>query len=126
MFVQTRLSFSQQSHNSLLAGRRAIVPGALSIGAVCTLLQLAYNEAGIIRLQYISGLNRSRTLPTPTTLSAPSLSMSDRFLALLGLKPVTDEEYIAKVKTTRDGYLKRIAELEQQVAVEAQAENKSS
>ncbi|RDB22273.1 hypothetical protein Hypma_010602 [Hypsizygus marmoreus] len=109
------------------SGPRAIVPGALTIGAVCTLLQLAYNEIGITRLRYVSGLNG--TLSVPKSSSPPSKSLSQRFLGLLGLQAVTDEEYLAKMKTTRDSHVKRIAELERQIQqeqVKDSEENKSS
>ncbi|KAF8077661.1 hypothetical protein FPV67DRAFT_1684285 [Lyophyllum atratum] len=97
------------------SGPRAILPGALTIGALCTLLQLAYNEASITRLRYVSGLNVS----TPATPAAPpSKPLFERFLTLFGVQPVTDEQYVEKMKKTRDGHLKRIAELEQQLALE--------
>ncbi|KAF5386664.1 hypothetical protein D9615_001564 [Tricholomella constricta] len=96
------------------SGPRAILPGALTIGALCTLLQLAYNEAGIMRLRYVSGLNVS----TPVTPPPPSKSLSERFLTMFGVQQVTDEQYVEKLKATREAHLKRIAELEQQLARE--------
>lgn len=97
------------------AGSRAIFPGALTIGAICTLLQVAYNEAGIVRLRYIYGL---QTLKPATPIGPPAKSLSDRFLDILGVQVVTEDEYLKKMKLTRDAHLKRIAELEQQLAVE--------
>lgn len=104
------------------SGTRAFLPGALTIGALCTLLQLAYNEVGITRLRYISGLKDSASA-RPS--APPSKPLTERFLSLLGVKQVTDEQHIAKLKATRDGHLKRIAELEQQLATE-KAKNDST
>jgi len=103
--------------NFLSAGRRAIIPGSLSIGAICTLLQLAFNELSITRLKYISNSGRTVALPEVST-NPPSKSTSEHILAFLGMKEVTDEEYLEKMKKKREGYLKEIAELEQQLARE--------
>ncbi|KAG5642877.1 hypothetical protein DXG03_001919 [Asterophora parasitica] len=97
------------------AGPRAILPGALTIGAACTLLQLAFNEAAITRVKYISGLSVSAPVKPATP---PSKPLFERFLGMFGLQPVTDEQYVEKLKATRDGHLKRIAELEQQIETE--------
>jgi hypothetical protein len=99
------------------AGRRAVMPGALTIGAVCTLLQLGYNEFGILRLRYLSNLNGPLSVPKESNPPV-SKSSSERLMSFLGMKPVTDEEYIQKLKIKRDGYLKQIAELEQKLAAE--------
>ncbi|GLB34659.1 hypothetical protein LshimejAT787_0202240 [Lyophyllum shimeji] len=99
------------------SGRKAVVPGALTVGALCTLLQLAYNEAGVIRLRYISGLNEPARA---TSSTSPSKSLGERFLGLFGVRQVTDEQYLVKLKATRDAHLTRIAELEQQLATEKQ------
>ncbi|KAG6817794.1 hypothetical protein H0H87_003202 [Tephrocybe sp. NHM501043] len=99
------------------SGPRAILPGALTISAACTLLQILYNEASISRLRYISGLkNKSPAVEAP---AAPPIKPTlERFLSFIGVRQVTDQQYIDKMKATRDMHLKRIAELEQQIAVE--------
>ncbi|KAG6820854.1 hypothetical protein H0H93_010681 [Arthromyces matolae] len=107
------------------SGPRAILPGALSIGAVCTLLQLAYNEATISRLRYISGLQGKNAPEHKTSEATPAKPALQRFLNLIGVTQVTEEQYLEKMKVKRDGYLKRIAELEQQLATE-EAEKKET
>ncbi|KAG5649723.1 hypothetical protein H0H81_002367 [Sphagnurus paluster] len=97
------------------SGPRAVLPGALTIGALCTILQMAYNEAGIIRLRFISS---SLKVPTPVTASSPKKPVMERFLDWVGVHQVTDEEYIAKMKATRAKHLARIAELEEQLAAD--------
>ena len=117
MYVYFLSLFLISSFSNLSAGRRAIIPGSLSIGAICTLLQLAFNELSITRLKYLS--NSSKTVALPETLTGPSSkSMSEHILAFLGMEKVTDEEYLEKMKQKREGYLKQIAELEQQLARE--------
>jgi hypothetical protein len=41
-----------------LAGARAILPGAIVVGAASTILQCGYNELSIMRLRYVSNLRR--------------------------------------------------------------------
>ena len=45
----------------------------------------------------------------------PSGSVFQQLLKLVGLVPVSDEEYLTKLKRTREVYLKRMVELEKQV-----------
>ncbi|KAH0583535.1 hypothetical protein H2248_009162 [Termitomyces sp. 'cryptogamus'] len=107
------------------SGPRAILPGMLTIGAVCTLLQLAYNEATVSRLRYISGLKvKAPANEAPAAPAPRSKTASERFLTLIGVHQVTEEEYLEKMKATRDRHLRRIAELEQQLATE-KAQEKS-
>ncbi|KAG6861542.1 hypothetical protein C0995_015275 [Termitomyces sp. Mi166 len=108
------------------SGPRAILPGMLTIGAVCTLLQLVYNEASVSRLRYISGLKvKAPANEAPATPAIRTKTASERFLTLIGIHQVTEEEYLEKMKATRDSHLRRIAELEQQLAAEkAQEESK--
>ena len=40
-------------------------------------------------------------------------SFSERIFALLGVKRVSDEEYLKRLKQERDGYLERIQDLEE-------------
>lgn len=105
--------------DQISAGRQAILPGMLFFGAACTLLQLIYNEATITRLRYISGLKinapPNETHATPGTRSK---TVSERFLNMIGIHQVTEEEYLEKMKVTRDRHLRRIEELEQQLAAE--------
>lgn len=106
----------------------------MTTGALlCTLLQLAYNELGVMRLNYISKKlqspmktearsNLSISQPVPaatseTSLSSPSVERvpwTDRVFSLFGLQKVSDEEYLARLKRDRDAHLRRIAELEKE------------
>lgn len=43
------------------------------------------------------------------------------FLGALGVRVMSDNEYLDKMRRTRDGYLKRIAQLEVQVEEEKRA-----
>ena len=43
-----------------------------------------------------------------------STPLSERLLALIGVKKMSDEEYLERLRKRRDGYLKRIEELEEQ------------
>lgn len=89
---------------------------------------MAYNELGVARLRYISRLNEESSLPTSTPAPASHVSspisqktaksFSEKILTTLGLQPVSDEEYLAKMKKTREMYVKRIVELEAQLEIE--------
>lgn len=104
------------------SGPRAVLPGALTAGAICTGLQLAYNELGILRLKYISRhANHSHSTPPPTPTVVPML---ERILISFGMQPISDEEYLRKLKNTRDKHLKRIEQLEQQLEAEKTTEQK--
>ena len=52
----------------------------------------------------------------------PSGSVFQQVLKVFGLAPVSDEEYLAKLKKTREVYLKRMAELEKQVEEDKDAQ----
>ena len=119
-------------HNELeslcLAGRTAIVPGLLMGTAVAATLQYTYNEINLSRLRFISKLNQeSRTavskpvIRPQNTPSNPELTENwmDVFLKAIGMTPITDEEYVVKMKKTREVYLKRIHELEMQLETES-------
>ncbi|KAG6876464.1 hypothetical protein C0993_002854, partial [Termitomyces sp. T159_Od127] len=79
------------------------------------------------RLRYISDLKvKASTNETHAKPETRSKTMTERFLATIGIHQVTEEEYLEKMKATRDSHLKRIEELEQQLAAEkAQEKSKS-
>jgi hypothetical protein len=98
------------------------LPGALTAGAICTLLQLAYNELGILRLKYVSRYP-SPVQPLhhpPPVAVVPQKHTLERILITLGMRSLSDEEYLRKLKTTRDIHLKRIEELELERQLEAE------
>ncbi|KAF9479304.1 hypothetical protein BDN70DRAFT_700289 [Pholiota conissans] len=109
------------------SGRVGIIPG-LWMGAVAgSLIQYGVNEMNIMRLRYIAKLHQeNRTaVEKPTVKPRQEIQIRDStttwmdtFLRGIGLEPITDDEYISKMKKTRDVYLKRIAELETQLEKE--------
>lgn len=95
---------------------------------VAAILQYSYNEINLSRLRYISKLKQENRTAVPKPVikprnSPPSLEPTETwmevFLKTIGMTPVTDEEYIAKMKKTRNVYLKRIHELEVQLETES-------
>lgn len=113
---------SLQDH---LAGPRAVLPGAMIVGAAATVLQYGYNELRIMRLRYISSLQRSEEnrKATGTALNQVTGSPFQSLLKLFGVVPISDEEYLAKLKWSREIYLKRIGELENQIGEESLTKN---
>lgn len=112
---------------ALQAGRHAIVSGAITASAACIVLQYTCNELGIARLRYISKLREeNRSLATQPSFRLengkevyqPPGTVFQQILKAVGLIPVSDEEYLAKLKRTRETCLKRMVELEQQVEEE--------
>lgn len=106
------------SHTSL-AGPAAVLPGAVTASVVCVLLQYAVNEADIARLRYIT---QQRYESTSQPLVDPSLSASptlvQRIIHAVGIRKVTEVEYLERMKKTRDHHLHRIAELERKLEAE--------
>ena len=86
------------------------------------MLQYACNELGIAKLRYLSKpsliTQPSSKLQNGKQVNEPSGSVFQQLLKVVGLVPISDEEYLAKLKRTREGYLKRMAELEKQVEEE--------
>lgn len=126
MYAITTLPLTSAALNTICfqhaAGRRAIIPGALVATFGCAAIQLGYNQIGLLRLSYLLRQNQAPTqsttpAPAPTPNNSPTI-LQRLGTAIFGLKPVTDEEYLEKLKRTRDHHLKRIQELEAQVAEE--------
>jgi len=109
----------------LVSGRRAVVSGILTAGVFCTLVQFGYNELSIARLRYISRLqdeNRSAveisTLIPQRAVQDLSGSFFQVVMNMVGMSPVSDDEYLARLKRKREMYLKRIATLEREMEEE--------
>jgi hypothetical protein len=112
---------------TLQAGRHTIVSGAVTASTVCIVLQYACNELGIAKLRYVSKLQEenkllitqpSSKLQNGKQVNEASGSIFQQVLKLVGLAPVSDEEYLTKLKRTREVYLKRVVEFEKQVEEE--------
>ncbi|KAK7693775.1 hypothetical protein QCA50_003347 [Cerrena zonata] len=105
---------------------RAGIPSGMTTGAlVCTVLQLAYNELGVVRLKYVSKklqeVEGQSQHVLPVTASSPALPppsepvpWTERVFTLFGLQKVSDEEYLTRLKGERAAHLQRIAELEKE------------
>lgn len=91
---------------------------------LCALIQIAYNEASITRLKLIARKKEAAVLrenpPPPPIHSIPeprqqSTPIMGRILDALGMKPLPTEEYIRRLKKTRDLHLAEIQKLEEQI-----------
>ncbi|KAH9484369.1 hypothetical protein JR316_0003850 [Psilocybe cubensis] len=114
-----------------ISRKPGVIPVMITAGTVCTLLQYGFNELNIIRLNYISKLREENrpAIADPSSRiqnnSAPlegSVHLLESLLGFVGFKPMPDEEYLEKLKKTRDSHLRRIAALEQQVRDEREFE----
>ncbi|KZV71629.1 hypothetical protein PENSPDRAFT_650492 [Peniophora sp. CONT] len=96
---------------------RGTLPGALAGAAFCSLVQLSANEVGVQRLRYISrerlraSLPSSEPAPPPPTPNKPFLM---RFMGWLGVKQMTKEEYLKKLRAERDLVWEEILLLEEE------------
>ncbi|TDL24849.1 hypothetical protein BD410DRAFT_785569 [Rickenella mellea] len=127
---------------ALNAWKRGVVgvpSGMFTATLLCTFLQFVVNEASISRVKFVSRRstvqpnppsNPSSTLsasdvplnipsstdfdetPPPTLPQQPRMTFGQRLASLLGVKPVSDEEYLEKLKRERQMHQRRIDELE--------------
>ncbi|KAI8989683.1 hypothetical protein BD414DRAFT_313659 [Trametes punicea] len=106
--------------------------GARTAGLICALLQLGYNELGVMRIKYVSRKvqeTRSQpeavTAPSPTRLednAKPKVSFFDRAMNIIGFRKLSDEEYLRVLKKQRNEALERIAILESERAERQQTD----
>ncbi|KAJ3531098.1 hypothetical protein NM688_g7621 [Phlebia brevispora] len=94
-------------------GRAGVVRGTIAATVVCSLLQLSYNELRIWRVRYV---HQQSTLPLPVTPAEPPRPLWERTLGLFGMRKMSDEEYLAKMREKREQALQKIAELEAEEA----------
>lgn len=133
----------------LRSGPKAAVSGAITVGAAATLLQLGFNEFTVQRLKLISrqrspeggiisttpqsGLTLRSPLaieqgPTPGGSPTPEqepTSWKTKALSLLGIKKLSEDEYLQRLKLQRENHLLRIAELERKLEEEKAKDNAS-
>ncbi|KIK59607.1 hypothetical protein GYMLUDRAFT_672988 [Collybiopsis luxurians FD-317 M1] len=99
---------------------RGALPGAVSAGVLCTLLQYMYNESRVVRLEYL--IHQRQNHQQPSTSQTPNVNSSkpwtERIFASIGIKSLSDEEYLASLKKQRDVHLERIAEIEDEMKKE--------
>ncbi|VDB82905.1 unnamed protein product [Peniophora sp. CBMAI 1063] len=96
---------------------RGTLPGALVGAAFCSLAQISLNEVGVQRLKYISReRNRASGPPSEPALapSKPKRPLLMRFMNWLGVKQVTPEEYLEKLRAERDLVWEEILLLEEE------------
>ncbi|KAF4608603.1 hypothetical protein EYR40_000949 [Pleurotus pulmonarius] len=104
------------SLRALKTGPKGILSGALAGATVCALLQYGYNEIGVQRLKYIT-----RPQSSQSKAAAPvddNTSVFERVLSSLGIDRVPDDKYLIMLKDRREKRLRRIQELEAQIAEE--------
>ncbi|KIM79741.1 hypothetical protein PILCRDRAFT_555089 [Piloderma croceum F 1598] len=114
--------------NTWKRGRPGLVPGLCTGAFICTLLQWTYNELGIARVKFVSRNRHAQVAPASPTLQLPSSPpltsdnrptelprpLSYKILGFLGFQRISDEEYLTKMKATRDHYLRQIEVLERE------------
>ena len=94
------------------------------------LLQYMYNELKVARLIYLShksndasdqsfsDASATRTVAVHNGLPSPAAAgkpWTARMLEYIGIRSISNEEYLKTLKSQRDGHLKRIAELEKEI-----------
>ncbi|CDO73539.1 hypothetical protein BN946_scf185014.g9 [Trametes cinnabarina] len=108
-----------------------IMAGARTAGLICALLQLGYNEIGVMRIKYVSRkLHETRAqsetvlapTPVPEKDTTPKVSFFDRAMSVIGFRKLSDEEYLKTLKKQRDEALSRIAVLERERSEARQAD----
>lgn len=108
-------------------GPAGVVPGAVTATIICSLLQLGYNELGVMRVRYVSRkLQEAQGEQAPPPVLAPTQAvtlppqpakpMMQRIMEFMGMPEVSDEEYLRKLRHKREDILRRIAEIEAEQA----------
>ncbi|KIO13418.1 hypothetical protein M404DRAFT_12371 [Pisolithus tinctorius Marx 270] len=98
--------------NAWKRGKVGLVPGLGTGALLCTLLQWGVNELHIFRIRHVY-----RTITTMQTVSyqhQEAESWGDRILSAFGRR-VSNDDYLKRLKTERDTYLRRIEELEREL-----------
>ncbi|KAJ7582971.1 hypothetical protein C8J56DRAFT_956202 [Mycena floridula] len=103
----------------LMGGRRVILSAAITAGVACVGLQRAYNELAVLRIKRIG---KELEPSQPVQHSPP---FYQRLLYLVGLVPISDEEYLAKMRRKRDSILARIKVLEEEAEEESKQDKNS-
>ncbi|KAI0372917.1 hypothetical protein BV20DRAFT_938995, partial [Pilatotrama ljubarskyi] len=113
-----------------------VMAGARTAALICALLQLGYNELGVMRVKYITRKiqetqPRPVAAPVPPTVppeaqGAPKLTAFDRLLSIIGFRKLSDEEYLKTLKKQRDEALARIAVLEKEREKELASDHSTS
>ncbi|KAI0333502.1 hypothetical protein GY45DRAFT_265617 [Cubamyces sp. BRFM 1775] len=112
-----------------------VIAGARTAGLLCALVQLGFNEVGVMRIKYVSRkLQEAQRppdtvtptpVPVPTEVAEPKVSVFDRLMGIIGFRKLSDEEYLKVLKKQRDEALERIAVLEWERSEREKAEGKN-
>jgi len=105
----------------LRSGAKAILPGSMTAGVICMFLQWTYNELDIVRIKMLAKPASTATA-IPQENSRPGLVST--LLTGMGLQQLSREEYLEKLKATREEHLRRIEELERQLAEDSRRNSK--
>jgi len=137
-FIQFTPSLPSLTFRIILSGGRpGLVPGLCTGAFICTLLQWTYNELGIARVKFVY---RSQVALAPPNLQRPSSPpltsdnrptepprpLSYKILSFLGFQRISDEEYLTKMKATRDHYLRQIEVLEREAEEKSREDSNES
>lgn len=108
--------------NTWRRGTRGALTGMMFGSVFCAVGQFLYNELGVQRVKYVSrtgpAASTRPTLPISsgiTELPVPQKPFFDRMIHAIGLRRVSDEQYLAQLREERAAYLRKIAELEAKV-----------
>ncbi|KAI6028458.1 hypothetical protein F5J12DRAFT_903426 [Pisolithus orientalis] len=102
--------------NAWKRGKVGLVPGLGTGALLCTLLQWGVNELHIFRIRHVY---RTTTTSLPvigdkSDTHQEAESWGDRILSAFGRR-VSNDDYLKRLKTERDTYLRRIEELEREL-----------
>ena len=103
-------------------GTCGALTGMMFGSVFCAVGQLLYNELGVQRVKYVSRTGPAASLRPPSPISSevtelpvPKETFFDRMIHAIGLKRISDEQYLAQLREQRAAYLRKIAELEAKV-----------
>lgn len=104
--------------NAWKRGPAGIMPGVVTASVLCSLLQLGYNELGVMRIKYVSRKIDETHRPIEakpevmTLPPEPSKPILQRVFEWMGMPKISDEEYLKKLYAKRADVLRRIAQIE--------------
>jgi len=107
--------------HSIRAGVRGILPGTTTGAFACTLLQLLYNEVGILRLKWVA-----RSLGEFHQAEPVPPSTFERIFAAFGLQKLSDDAYLTLLKQSRARYIARINQLQVEMEREEAKEKRAN
>ena len=105
---------------------RGAFAGSITGMVICSLLQLSFNELEVQRIKLVSKrLQGAGSHAEPAPVPKPSEPFMKRFMAWFGVKQVTREEYLDKLREERDLVWAEIQRLEQEDLQRREREGKS-